>query len=96
MKVEKSNHIANRSHFRIAIIAVLVFVLAIMAFFVFIPKNDSNSGEAFISPNAASAKTIVKEDPTVSEDSIRREFEREGSVCKRAGKVCQSAERGFG
>lgn len=74
MKIKNSKHIANRSYFRMTIIAVAVFVLAIMAFFILIPRNDSNSGGTIILPkDAASAKTIVKEETTVSEDSIRYE-----------------------
>ena len=61
---------------RIAIIVAAILAMLALAFFVFIPKNRPATTTV---PNkdAASAKTIVKEDPAISEDSIRREWERE-------------------
>ena len=63
---------------RIAITVAAILVMLALAFFVFIPRNKSRPYNTVVSKkDATPVKTIVKEDPAVSEDSIRREMERE-------------------
>lgn len=66
----------RKSALRIAIIVAAILAMLALAFFVFFPRYRPATTTV---PNmdAASAKTIVKEDPAISEDSIRREMERE-------------------
>lgn len=66
----------QKSPLRIAIIVAAILAMLALAFFVFIPRYRPATTTV---PNkdAASAKTIVKEEPAISEDSIRREMERE-------------------
>ena len=61
---------------RIAIIVAAIIALLALAFFVFIPRYRP-ANKTVPNKDVASAKTIVKEDPAISEDSIRREWERE-------------------
>lgn len=62
----------------IAIIVAAILAMLALALFVFFPRNESKSDNTVVSKkDATPVKTIVKEDPVISEDSIRREMERE-------------------
>ena len=69
----------NRKHtLRIAIIVATVLVLIVAAFLMFTSTNESKPGHTVITKkDTISSKTIVKEDPAISEDSIKREWVRE-------------------
>lgn len=69
----------NRKHtLRIAIIVATVLVLIVAAFHMFTSTNESKPGHTVITKkDTISSKTIVKEDPAISEDSIKREWVRE-------------------
>ena len=69
----------NRKHtLRIAIIVATVLVLIVVAFHMFTSTNESKPGQTVITKkDAISSETIVKEDPAISKDSIKREWERE-------------------
>ena len=61
---------------RIAIIVAAIIALLALAFFVFIPRNESKPNNTVVSKkNAIPVKPIVKEDPAVSEDSIKRKMD---------------------
>ena len=60
----------------IAIIVAAILAMLALAFFVFFPRYRP-ANKTVPNKDVASAKTIVKEDPAISEDSIRREWERE-------------------
>ena len=63
---------------RIAIIVATVLVLIVAAFLMFTSTNESKPGHTVITKkDTISSKTIVKEDPAISEDSIKREWVRE-------------------
>ena len=62
----------------IAIIVAAILAMLALAFFVFFPRNESKPGHTVITKkDAISSKTIVKENPAISKDSIKREWERE-------------------
>ena len=68
----------QKSTLRIAIIVSAVLALIVAAFFMFSSTNKSKPGQTVITKkDAISSKTIVKEDPAISKDSIKREWERE-------------------
>ena len=68
----------QKSTLRIAIIVSAVLALIVAAFFMFSSTNESKPGQTVITKkDAISSKTIVKEDPAISKDSIKREWERE-------------------
>ena len=69
----------NRKHtLRIAIIVATVLALIVAAFLMLTSTNKSKPGHTVITKkDAISSKTIVKEDPAISKDSIKREWERE-------------------
>ena len=63
---------------RIAIIVAIVLALIVAAFLMFSSTNESKPGQTVITKkDAISSKTIVKENPAISKDSIKREWERE-------------------
>lgn len=62
----------------IAIIVAAILAMLALAFFVFFPRNESKPDNTVVSKkDATPVKTIVKEDPAVSEDSLKREWNRE-------------------
>lgn len=59
---------------RIAIIVATVLVLIVVAFIMFTSTNESKPGNNVITKkDTISSKTIVKEDPAISEDSTNQE-----------------------
>ena len=63
---------------RIAITVATVLALIVAAFLMFSSTNESKPGNTVITKkDAVSAKTIVKEGHTISEYSLKREWERE-------------------
>lgn len=63
---------------RIATIVSAVLALIVAAFLMFTSTNDSKPGNIVIpKKDTISSKTIVKEDPAISEDSIKRKWVRE-------------------
>ena len=66
----------QKSPLRIAIIVAAILAMLALAFFVFFPRYRP-ANKTVPNKDVALAKTIVKEEPAISEDSIRREMERE-------------------
>ena len=62
----------------IAIIVATVLALIVAAFLMFTSSNESKPDHTVIpKKDTVSSKTIVKEDPAISEDSVKREWVRE-------------------
>lgn len=64
----------QKSTLRIAIIVATVLALIVAAFLMLTSTNDSKPGNIVIpKKDTISSKTIVKEDPAISEDSTNQE-----------------------